>query len=195
MSHPSASSYFSENRYVIRRKVFKFLGGAFHIYDESGQVVAYSKLAAFRLREDVRLYTGEDMAQEILRIGARQILDIGATYDVVDSATGTPVGALRRRGLKSIVRDEWAILDAEGREIGKIVEDSMIMALFRRFITALIPQTFECEVNGATACRFHQNFNPFVLKVNVTFEPASDGYRPLLMAAGLLLCAIEGRQD
>jgi len=129
--HPSASEYFTEDRYVIRRKVFKVFGGAFHIYNGSGQVVAYSKLAAFRLKEDVRLYTGEDMTQEILRIGARQILDIGATYDVVDAATGEPAGALRRRGLKSIVRDEWAILDAEGREIGKIVEDSMIMALFR----------------------------------------------------------------
>jgi uncharacterized protein YxjI len=49
-SRPSselASGRFGQSRYVIRRKFFKIFGDAFHIYDEAGQVLFYSKLKAF----------------------------------------------------------------------------------------------------------------------------------------------------
>ena len=46
---------FELTNYMIRRKVFRIFGGAFHIYDPAGQVVGYSKQKAFKLREDIRL--------------------------------------------------------------------------------------------------------------------------------------------
>jgi len=84
---------FCHDRYVIRQKVLTFIGAAFHVYGPDGQVVLFSKQKAFRLREDVRLYTGEDMQQEVLRINARQMIDFGATYDVTDSASGAVIGS------------------------------------------------------------------------------------------------------
>ena len=33
----------------------------FHIYDEAGNVAFYSKMKAFKLKEDLRIYSGEDM--------------------------------------------------------------------------------------------------------------------------------------
>jgi uncharacterized protein YxjI len=105
-----ANDRFGHQTYLVRRKVFKIFGGAFHIYDPTGQVVFYSKLKAFKLKEDIRLYTGEDMQTEVLVIQARQVLDIAATYDVYDSATNEKVGALKRKGLKSVLKDEWTAL-------------------------------------------------------------------------------------
>ena len=75
---------FEHRTYQIRKKFFKIFGGAFHIYDPTGQVAFYSRLKAFKLKEDIRVYTGEDMQTEALAIRARQVLDIAATYDVVD---------------------------------------------------------------------------------------------------------------
>jgi len=188
---------FEHQTYLVRRKIFKVFGGAFHIYDPSGQVAFYSKLKAFKLKEDIRLYTGEDMQTEVLVISARQILDIAATYDVTDPTTGEKIGALRRKGLKSIFKDEWIFLDAHDREIGLIKEDSTALALVRRFLTNLIPQGFHGEINGMPVCTFKQNFNPFVMKITVDFSQDINRLldRRLGLAAGVLLCAIEGRQQ
>lgn len=187
--------YFTEPHYLIRKKILKIFGGAFHIYDSNDQVVAYTKMKAFKLKEDLRMYTGEDMSQEIFSIKARNIIDIAATYDVTESDTGRKIGALKRKGLKSIIKDEWLILDEHDNEIGLIQEDSMFLALIRRFMTALIPQNYDCTINGVRACEFRQNFNPFVVKINVDFKQGVEVDRKLIMAAGLLLCAIEGKQD
>jgi len=187
---------FQYQTYVIRRKVLKLVGGAFHVYDPQGQVIFFSELKAFKLKEDIRLYSGEDKREELLTIKARKIIDIASTYDVVDATNGQKVGALKRRGLKSVLRDEWAILDATDREIGKIQEESMFVALLRRFLSNLIPQHFKAEMNGTQVASYDQNFNPFVLKLTVDLsrDKAKKFDRRLALAAGILLCAIEGRQ-
>ncbi len=187
---------FDHPRYLVRKKILKLFGDAFHIYDPAGNVVFYSRLKAFKLKEDIRLYTGEDMQTEVLRIHARNILDISATYDVVDSASGDKIGALRRKGLKSIVKDEWLFLDTEDREIGLIQEDVLVLALLRRFVTELIPQSYDGFIGGQKVCDFQQNFNPFVTKITLDFTPDTQGLldRRLGIAAAVLLCGIEGKQ-
>jgi uncharacterized protein YxjI len=192
-----AAGRFGQSRYLIRRKFFKIFGGAFHIYDEAGNVAFYSKMKAFKLKEDLRLFTGEDMQQEVLTIKARSILDFGATYDVTDSASGTRLGALRRKGLKSLLRDEWLILDANDQEVGMIAEDSMALALVRRLLTNLVPQTFTGAVGGSPVLSFRQHFNPFIQKISLDYSMDTGGKldRRLGIAAAVLLCAIEGRQQ
>ncbi|MBI5118852.1 hypothetical protein HZA56_20480 [Candidatus Poribacteria bacterium] len=188
---------FGHSMYLIRRKIFTLFGGAFHVYDPTGQLVFYSRLKAFKLKEDIRLYTGEDMQTEALVIKARQVLDISATYDVVDPSTNQKVGALRRKGLKSILKDEWIFMDANDREIGFVKEDSMALALVRRFLTNLIPQKYHGDIGGMPVCIFKQNFNPFVMKITADFSPDINRQldRRLGIAAAILLCAIEGRQQ
>ncbi|PTL79580.1 hypothetical protein [Vitiosangium sp. GDMCC 1.1324] len=192
-----AAGRFGQSRYMIRRKFFKIFGGAFHIYDDAGNVAFYSKMKAFKLKEDLRVFTGEDMTQEVLSIKARNILDISATYDVTDTASGQKVGALRRKGLKSILRDEWLILDVNDREVGTIQEDSMVLAIVRRFLTNLVPQTFQGAVGGAPVFTFRQHFNPFIQKISLDYsaDTSSKLDRRLGIAAAILLCAIEGRQQ
>lgn len=188
------SNVFSHQQYLVRRKILKLLGGAFHIYAPDGSLALYSELKAFKLKEDIRLFADEAKTKELVRIAARSILDFGATYDVYDSATNAKLGALRRKGMKSILRDSWIILDANDAEVGKIEEDSMVLALVRRFLSNLVPQTFAATMGGQPAATFKQNFNPFVLKITVTFNGEALDKR-LGLAACVLLCAIEGRQN
>lgn len=190
-----------KNKYLIRRKFFKFLGDAFHIYDEEGELAFYSKLKAFKLKEDIRLYTDQSMQTEVLRIHATKALDISSVYEVFDSFTGEKIGALKRKGIKSIIKDEWLILDSENREIGNIKEDSLAMALVRRFIpvdflSLLFPQKFTGEIDDNTVALFGQKINPFILKLEVDFSEDVNGSldKRLGLAAAILLSAIEGRQ-
>lgn len=172
------------------------MGAKLHIYDNAEQLVLYSQMKAFKLKEDIALFTDESMQKELLRIKARSAVDFSATYDVHDSETGEHVGALRRKGLKSILKDEWTILDRHDQEIGKIKEDSTAMALLRRFIS-IIPQKYNIEMDNATIPTFKTNFNPFVTKIIADFSDDPKGMldRRLGLAAGILLCAIEGKQD
>jgi len=187
---------FNHTHYVIRKKVFSILGAKLHIYDSAENLVLYSQMKAFKLKEDISLYTDEDMNKELLRIQARQAIDFSATYDVKDSVTGEHIGSLRRKGLKSILKDEWIIQNANDTEIGTIKEDSTFMALLRRFIN-IIPQSYNAELGGSTLATFKQNFNPFVTKINVDFssDPNLRFDRRLGLAAGILLCAVEGKQN
>jgi len=192
-----SANAFNYPTYLVRRQIFKLVGAAFHIYDPNGNVAFYSKQKAFKLKEDIRVYTGEDMRTEVLTIKARSIIDFSAAYDVFDPATQTKVGALKRKGMKSILKDEWIILDANENQIGLIQEDSMMLALVRRFLTNLVPQSFDGTINGQKVCHFKQNFNPFVTKITLDFAMDTNGRldRRLGIAAAVLLCAIEGKQD
>jgi uncharacterized protein YxjI len=192
----SIPSVFRHESYLVRRKIFKLFGAAFHIYDPNGNVVFYSKQTAFKLREDIRLYSGEDMRTELLSIQARQIIDFSAAYDVIDPSLNIKVGALKRKGMKSLMKDEWIIMDEEDREIGLIKEDSMTLALIRRFLSNLIPQKYYGELKGEQVCVFKQSFNPFVMKINLNYSMDRKGLldRRLGIAGAVLLCAIEGKQ-
>lgn len=192
-----SSDRFSHSNYQVRKRILSVVGGKFEIFDPAGNVVLFSKMKAFKLKEDIRLYTGEDMTTELLSIQARAILDFSAAYDVVDSQTGQKVGALRRKGLKSMFRDEWLILDVYDNEIGLIREENAFLAIIRRFLTSLIPQSFDVELGGVLVAEFKQNFNPFVTKMTLDFSPDPQRRldRRLGIAAGVLLCAIEGKQE
>lgn len=187
---------FSQTQYLARKKILSLVGAKFHIYDNSGQLVLFSQLKAFKLKEDIRLYGDETMKDELITIKARSVIDFSATYDVVDAVTGERLGSLRRKGMKSILKDEWVIMDASETEIGHIKEDSRLLAMLRRFLTSLIPQKFHVEINARTIAVFKQNFNPFVGKLNVDFslDSANELDRRLGLAAAVLLLAIEGKQ-
>ncbi len=188
-------SAFQHNYYLFRRKVFKLFGGAFHIYDENRNLLLYSKQKAFKLREDFRVYSDKRQMEELLTIKTPQIFDISATYNVQDATTGEVIGAIRRKGLKSIVKDEWIFLSNESREIGKLTESSTARALLSRFIK-LVPQTYVIvSADGRKIAEIRQHFNPFVLKYSMTIvEPEPSIDRRLLISSGIMLASIEQRQ-
>ena len=195
---PPPLTQFHHPNYLIRQKVFKLFGGAFHIFDPSGNVMFYSKQKAFKLKEDIRVYTGEDMGTELLTIRTDQIIALGATYHVYDPQQGgVHVGSLKREGLKSVLRDEWLFLDPAGRQIGKIQEDSTALALLRRLVVGwLLPQKYFGTIGHTPVSLFTRNFNPFVSKVQLDYSMDTQGLldRRLGIAAAVLLLAIEGKQ-
>jgi hypothetical protein len=187
---------FQFNNYLLKRQVFA-LTGKFRVFDPSGRLLLFSEQKMFKLREDIRVYSDEAKTQEVLAIKARQIIDFSAAYDVVESATGQKVGAMRRKGLASMFRDEWEVLDVNDNVLGKLFEDSMGLALVRRFLTNLVPQNYDMTFGETRVGDYKQNFNPFTYELNLDFSMDTAGQldRRLGIAAGILLAAVEGRQQ
>lgn len=194
-----------DERFTIRRKVLKLFGAAFHVYDAQGELVAFCKQKAFKLREDIRLYTDESLQEEFLTLGTKQIIDFGVTFDV-RLPDGTVMASIRRKGLRSMLRDTWQVygpnagIAKDTAPIATIQEDSAGLAFLRRFIEAasmFLPQKFMLKTaDGRTIATYRTHFNPFVYRMGVTVhEEHAELDELTILAAGCLLAAIEGRQN
>ena len=96
--------------------------------DPSGLLgVAQQKRMAFK--EEVTFYSDESRSTAVFSFKARQRVDLGATYDVLD-AGGSSIGSFRKDFGKSLLRSTWH-LDAPGvQAVG--TERSAGVALARR---------------------------------------------------------------
>ena len=187
--------------YLIRKMVLKILGEAFHIYTDDSQteLLGYCELKAFKLKEDIRIYTDEKKTTELISIKARSILDFSAGYDVVDAQSGSSLGTFKRKGMKSLFKDTYILLDQQDQEYAELSEDSGLLALIRRFVpfaNILIPQIFHLRGNdGGGSVEYTQKMNPIVQRLTVT-GAQSGGFDPrVVLAGGMLLAAIEGKQN
>ncbi len=188
---------FQHPSYLLKRQAIA-LAGKFRFYDPSGNLVMFSEQKMFKWREDIRVYADENKTQEVLSIKARQIVDFSAAYDVVDTALNQKVGALRRKGLRSILRDEWEVLDANDNVKGLLFEDSMGLALLRRLVLgSWLPQNYDITFGETRVADLKQNFNLFRYELNLDFtmDTAQQLDRRLGIAAGILLAAVEGKQS
>ena len=188
---------FQFDRYLLKRQVLA-LTGKFRFYNPTGDLVLFSEQKMFKLKEDIRVFADESKTLEVLQIKARQIIDFSAAYDVFDSSLGQKVGVLRRRGLRSMLRDEWEVLDANDQLIGQLFEDSVAQALLRRLLLGMfLPQNYDLTLGGERVADLRQRFNLFRYELDLDFsmDSARRLDRRLGLAAGILLAAIEGKQD
>ncbi len=190
---------YQHDRFFAQRQILKLFGGAFRLYAPDGQLMAYSKQKAFKLKEDIRVYADEAMTTELVTIQADRVIDWAASYSVVDTPSGILVGRLRRKGFSALFRDSWEILDTEGNQLATVQEDSGFKAMLRRIhdlANLLMPQTFHIRAGGNEIATMKQNFNWFAPKFEVDLsDDDSSVPRQLLIATVILLLAIEGRQS
>jgi len=99
------------------------IGTRVRVTDAAGRLVAYVRKKKFKLREDVGVYADEDQRQLLFRLKADRVIDFGASY-AISTPDGSPVGAVRRQGMRSLWRSAYAIADASGAEVGTIHEES-----------------------------------------------------------------------
>ena len=191
------NSIFQYPHYVLHRQVFA-LTGKFRFYDPMGNLVMFSEQKMFRWKEDIRVYADESKMREVLSIKARQIMDFSASYDVVDTEMNQKVGVLRRKGWRSMFRDEWEVLDENDNVKGLLFEDSMGLAVLRRLVLgSWLPQNYDITFGTTRVADLKQNFNLFRYELNLDFSMDVSRMmdRRLGIAAGILLAAVEGKQD
>ena len=189
-------SAFQYDQFLLKRQVFA-LTGKLRFYNPQNDLVLFCEQKMFKLREDIRVYADENKSQEVLSIQARQIIDFSAAYDVVDTAMNQKVGTLRRKGWSSILRDEWQVLDANDNQIGVLFEDSMGLALLRRFLLgSWLPQNYDIAFGEQRVADLKQRFNLFRYELDIDMSMSMGQLDPRMgIAAGILLAAVEGRQS
>jgi hypothetical protein len=82
--------------------------------------------------------------------------------------------------------------------IGQLFEDSLAQALLRRLLLGMfLPQNYDLTLGGERVADLRQRFNLFRYELDLDFsmDSARRLDRRLGLAAGILLAAIEGKQD
>jgi hypothetical protein len=192
-AQPMAHIWYAHDVVRCRRKIFA-LAPTFEMFDLQGTPLLYCQEKLFRIKDDIRVYQDSSKSVELLRIKQRNIMDWAGVFDVIDPATGQRLGALRRKGWRSFLRDEWHILDAYDQQVGVILETGP--AWLRR-IFRFLPYSFALSLAGQTAGTFDQQFSLVTYQATMTLAawPAGPIDRRMAFAAALLLMAVEAKED
>ncbi len=78
------------------------------VTDAAGALLLYVKQQAFKLKESVTVFRDAEQRHPIYRIAADRVLDISAQYRI-DDAGGSPLGVLRRQGMRSLWRAHYEV--------------------------------------------------------------------------------------
>lgn len=117
---------------------FKFkittLASDFNITDRNGNYVAYVRQKMFRLKEDVIVFSDESRTKELFNIKANQWIDFNASYMMTDLLTGKKFGRLARKGMRSLWKARYDIIDENDKPIYQINEDNGWVKVFDSFV-------------------------------------------------------------
>lgn len=117
---------------------FKFkittLSSDFNITDRNGNYVAYVRQKMFRMKEDVIVFSDESRTKELFNIKANQWIDFNASYMMTDLLTGKKFGSLARKGVRSIWKARYDIIDEKDKPIYQINEDNGWIKVFDSFL-------------------------------------------------------------
>ncbi|GAB3542717.1 hypothetical protein GCM10027403_35790 [Arthrobacter tecti] len=142
------------NRYEIR---------AVDAAGKPGELMAFAQQKRMAFKEEVRFFADESKSVQLFSFRARQRLDLGATYDVLD-AQGQVIGSFQKKFGASLFRSTWKLgLPGQFEAVGS--ERSQGVAIARRLWEMLpfleaIPSPF----------RFHFDFTDPAGNVVMTSE-------------------------
>jgi hypothetical protein len=183
---------------------FKFLtiSSYIRVVDATGRLVSYVKQRAFRLREDVTIFADEGQTQPIYHIKADRMIDIGATYSI-STADGRSLGSVRQRGMRTLWKATYDILDDGGNAIGVVHEqdawvkvmDGLIGEIpFIGFVLAqwINPTYLIDGTDGVTLLRLRKR--PSLIERSFVLEqdaPLPAGLEQLALPAVLMVVLLE----
>jgi uncharacterized protein YxjI len=145
----------AEKRLIVRQRI-RLMVNQYEVRTvepdgSEGELVAFAQQKRMAFKEQVTLYTDDTRQQPILGFKARSVVDLGATYDVID-AVGKPIGLFRKGFKSSLLRSTWH-LEQPGLGVATGQERNLTVAIVRRFVESLswLPYHFDFTFDGQPA--------------------------------------------
>lgn len=123
-------------RLIIEQKITAFVNKyAVYSTDAAGgklQLVAFAQQKRLAFKEKVTFFADEAKTQPIFTLRAEKVVDVHGRY-IIEDLQGNVIGAFKKEFKKSLLKSTWNILDEQGRPKLQVTENSLTLALFRRF--------------------------------------------------------------
>ena len=120
---------------TLRMKLMA-LAPQFYVSDASGKQIAYLKQKLFKLKEDIQIFADENQRDLIYTIKADRIIDFSANYRMEDARSGSSLGSVKRKGMRSLWKAAYEIHDENGQPRYMVNEESALT----RFLDALFSE-------------------------------------------------------
>jgi uncharacterized protein YxjI len=162
----------------------------------AGPPIAYVRQKKLAIKEDIRFYADEGETEELFRIKARSMLDMGGSrYDVL--VGDESIGVVRHKFRESLLRSTWHIGGPDEREVGIARESSTAIGILRRAVDFVpyvgglipIPYNFEIVIDGEVVGKMNRKFarvrDQYVLDLSGDPERRIDRRVGVALAVGL----------
>ena len=161
----------------------------------AGGPIAFVRQKRMAIKEDIRFFADEQETEELFRIKARSMFDIGGARYNVTEPDGAPIGVLEHAFRKSLLRSTWKVTDADGGEVVTAQERSLPMALARRLVDFVpygewvpIPYNFDLLMDGRLIGHMNRKFqlrDRYVLDLSADHDRQLDRRLAIALAIGL----------
>ncbi len=143
MIEPTVDEKFNLRLYEVRQSVkslFKFQEG-YRVVDEHENTIFYAKRDRLFIYRNIHVFDGEnDNAPQVLFIKDNSWSDSWGYFTVIDTRTNEVVGHLKRRFLKSWIRETWDFYGPNNEYLGSATAKSLVKTIIRKFgLLAAIP--------------------------------------------------------
>ena len=108
------------------------------VKDATGREVLYTKQKMFKFREHVEIFTDSSRTTLLAEIKANKVIDWSARYNFTD-AKGREIGAVGRRGWKSLWRAHYDVFNPGDGEADYSIREENVMAKVADSILGEIP--------------------------------------------------------
>lgn len=122
---------------IVEQKITAFVN-KYAVYGinqngEKGQLIALAQQKRLAFKEKVLFYGDIEKTQPIFTFRAEKVFDVHGKY-IVEDMQGNVIGSFKKVFKASLFKSTWNILDENDEPKLTIAENSLTLALFRRFI-------------------------------------------------------------
>ncbi len=162
----------------------------------AGPPIAFVRQKKLAIKEDIRFFADEAQTDELFRVKARSLLDMGGSrYDIL--VEDEPIGVIRHKFRESLYRSTWHIGAADEREVGIARESSTAIGILRRVVDFVpyvgefvpIPYNFEIVIDGEVVGNMNRRFarvrDQYILDLSGDRERRIDRRVGVALAVGL----------
>jgi uncharacterized protein YxjI len=185
----------TQQQLIVRQRV-RLMVNQYEIHavapdGSEAELLAFAQQKRMAFKEQVTLYTDDQKTTPVLGFKARQMIDLGATYDVTDAA-GSPIGLFRKNFKESLIRSTWHLEQPGfGEMIGR--ETNVWVAVLRRFVESLswLPYHFDFVMDERPVFSVVKKWGLRDRYVVTIHDPRVD--RRLVAAMSVALDALQAR--
>ena len=190
---------FKEPIFVLKRQGLS-IAGKYRLFDSQGKVpLLYIEEKSKWLPPSItyRAYADEKKTREVLTLKDRPD-DPSENMDIFDGQSGERIGSLvsDADSLSEVFKDVWAILDEEGKPVGKVYEKSLSKSLMRELVTHDLPQQMDIKVGEIEVGELRQKVKPisYELVIDLTKDVSGLLDHRLAVAAAIMIAYHQGKE-
>jgi len=179
-----------DEEFIIEQKIFT-LGKKYFIKDHERNKVGYCEKGSM-FKDGLTVYKDRGKSEELFRIKQKSLTKFTGLFKVLSPEEKT-IGYLKRRGFRSVVRDEWTLLDPKKDKVGSAKSDYVLKDLVRMKYLKSIPYRYTIHQGERKIGVYKQRLT--LLKNSYKLQMKEDPYEKIdrrsLLSLAICLDAVE----